>query len=79
MCNMEYVYIEIMYSLLRDMLFGCMNVLGYLQEFPLLLKELLCNSSLLFILELRSVLTLVYTMCTFGLLWNFKHLDLNIS
>jgi hypothetical protein len=42
--------------------------LGYLEEVLLFFKELLCNLSLLSILELCSMLTLVYMVCTSGLL-----------
>jgi hypothetical protein len=34
-----------------------MNVIGHLEEVIIFYKELLCNSSLLFILELCSMLT----------------------
>jgi hypothetical protein len=55
-----------------------MNVFGYLEEVILLFKELLCNLSLLYILELSSMLTLLYMMCTSGLLWYLNHLNHNI-
>jgi hypothetical protein len=44
-----------------------MNVFGYMEEVLLLFKELLCNSSLLSILELFSMLTFVYMVNTFDL------------
>jgi hypothetical protein len=45
-----------------------MNVFDYVEEVLQLFKELLCNPSLLYILELRSMLTLLYMVCTFVLL-----------
>jgi hypothetical protein len=41
--------------------------MGYLEYVLLLFKNLLCNSSLLSILELCSMLTLVYKVCTSSL------------
>jgi hypothetical protein len=56
------------------MRFVCMNVLGYFEEVLLFLRELLCNSYPLSILELCSMLTFDVHGVYSGLLCYLKYL-----